>query len=89
METMILEPTVHECIETIAKKKYWFLVEEYAKSDMIEEEKEREIDLLRKFLEEADIAMLRSETENRLGKGENPQVIIQLDEKGNLKMRVR
>ena len=86
---MILEPTAHECIETIARKKYWFLVEEYTKDDVIEEAKEREIELLRKFLEEADIALLRAETENRLGKGENPRVVIQLDKKGKLKVKVR
>ncbi len=86
---MILEPTVHECIETIARKKYWSLVGEYSKTKVINEAMESDIELLRKFLVEADIAMLRNETEKCLSKNESPQVTIQLDTKGNLKVRVR
>ena len=89
MKSITLEPTVHECIETVAKKKYWSLVGEYSRSRGIDEAMESAIELLRKFLEEADIAMLRAATEARLNKNEIPQVMIRLDRKGRLKVRVR
>ena len=83
-----MTPTVQECIETIAKKRYWSLVEEYTKTEKIEEEKEAEIEMLRRFLEDTDIEWLRSETENRLSKGEKTQVVLQMDKKGNLKVKI-
>jgi len=86
---MILEPTVHECVETIAKKRYWSLVEEYSKTKKINEAMESDIELLRRFLEEADIAVLRNETEKRLSKNKSPQVMIQLDTKNHLSVKVR
>ena len=89
MQSTILKPTVHECIETIARKRYWSLVEEYSKTLEINEAMENDIELLKRFLEETDIAALRGETEQRLSKNENPQVIIQLDTKGHLRVRVQ
>ena len=86
---MILEPTVHECVETIAKKRYWSLVEEYSKTKKINEAMEGDIELLKKFLEEADFAVLRNETERLLSKNQSPQVMIQLDTKGHLSVKVR
>ena len=50
--------------------------------------KEIEIEMLRRFLEETDVEKLRSDTENRLSKGEKTQVILQLDDKGVLKVRI-
>ena len=88
MKTIILTPTAKECIETVAKRRYWSLVEEYTKTEEIEEEKEAEIEMLRKFLGEEDMGQLRSEIENRINKGESIQVILQLDEKNNLKVRI-
>ena len=88
MKTIILTPTAKECIETVAKRRYWSLVEEYTKTEEIEEEKEAEIEMLRRFLEEEDMGQLRSEIENRVNKGESIQVILQLDEKNNLKVRI-
>jgi hypothetical protein len=86
---MNLEPTVHECVETIAKKRYWSLVEEYSKTKKINEAMESDIELLRIFLEEADFAVLRNETERLLSKNKSPQVMIQLDTKGHLSVKVR
>jgi len=88
LKTIILTPTAKECIETVAKRRYWSLVEEYTKTEEIEEEKEAEIEMLRRFLEEEDMGQLRSEIENRVNKGESIQVILQLDEKNNLKVRI-
>ena len=86
---MILEPTVHECIETIARRRYWSLVEEYSKTDGINEAAEDDIELLKRFLEETDLAALRVKTEKRLSKDESPQVTIQLDATGRLKVTVQ
>lgn len=86
---MILAPTVHECIETIAGRRYWSLVEEYSKTDEINEAMENDIEVLKRFLEEADIAALRGETENCLSKNESPRVTVQLDTRGRLVVKVR
>jgi len=89
IKSMILEPTVQECIETIAKKQYWSLVRQYGRMKGIDEALEHDVEILKKFLEEADIGLLRRETEERLSRNESPQVLIQLDKQGNLKVRVR
>jgi hypothetical protein len=89
LRRMILEPTIHNCIETIARRRYWSLVEEYSKTDEINEAMENDIELLKRFLEETDIAALRGETEKRLSKNESPRVTIKLDTEGRLIVKVR
>jgi len=86
---MSLEPTAYECIETMAKKRYWSLVKEYNRTKEIDEALESDIELLKKFLEEADMGMLREETEKRLSNNKRTQVMIRRDTKGNLNVKVR
>lgn len=88
LKKILLTPTSNECIETMARKKYWSLIEDYTKTEAIDKGKEIEIEMLRRYLEETDVEKLRSETENRLSKGEKTQVILQLDDKGVLKVRI-
>ena len=37
MKKILLTPTSNECIETMARKKYWSLIEDYTKTEAIDE----------------------------------------------------
>jgi len=71
-----LRPNLDCCIECLAKKLYWNLVDEYISSKIDDQNTERKIELLEKFLETADIGYLRSVTEKILTDGGQPIVIL-------------
>lgn len=66
-----LIPTVYHCIETIAKREYWRSVDEYLKKGKEDKRLEEKIELLRSFLETADFAVLRRESEKHLMNGKH------------------
>ena len=61
-----LVPTLKSCIETTAKREYWKRVHEYMKMRVEDKGLEERIELLRGFLETADFAKLRSQSEKHL-----------------------
>jgi hypothetical protein len=61
-----LAPTLRSCIETTAQREYWRRVNEYLKMGNEDEGLEEEIELLRGFLESANFAELRSQSEKHL-----------------------
>jgi len=75
-----IKPTIDCCIECQAKKLYWNLVDEYISSKIDDQSIERKIELLKKFLETADIGYLRSVTEKILMSGIQPTIILKKDD---------
>jgi transcription elongation GreA/GreB family factor len=66
---IVLRPTLSQCIETTAKREYWKSVDEYLKEKTGDKELEERIELLKSFLETADFATLRSQSERAMAKG--------------------
>jgi hypothetical protein len=64
-----LVPTLSHCIETVAKREYWKAVDEYLKKGDEDQTVEEKIELLRSFLESADLGKLRGESEKHLIQG--------------------
>jgi len=64
-----LDPTLKSCIETTAKREYWKRVHEYLKTRVEDKGLEERIELLRGFLETANFAELRSQSEKHLMDG--------------------
>lgn len=85
MKRIILEPSLYKCVETLAREKYWALVDEYAriiKTEGIREDMEMEIEALRTFLQEMDISEYRRKTEELLERGEKVLLVLEMNEKG-------
>ena len=61
-----LAPTIKSCIETTAQREYWKCVDEYLKMGSEDKRLEERIELLRGFLETANFAELRSQSEKHL-----------------------
>ena len=61
-----LGPTLKSCIETTAKREYWKRVHQYLKTRVEDKGLEERIELLRGFLEKANFAELRSQSEKHL-----------------------
>ncbi len=61
-----LGPTIKSCIETTAKREYWKRVHEYLKIGREDKKLEERIELLREFLETANFAELRNQSEKHL-----------------------
>jgi len=61
-----LGPTLKSCIETTAKREYWKRVHEYLKTRVEDKGLEERIELLRGFLETANFAELRNQSEKHL-----------------------
>jgi len=80
------------CIETVAKRTYWDLVLRYMENVRLglEDKKlEEEINLLKRFLEEEDIAKIRSMVEELMENGEKVvNVILGEDKSGKLWFKV-
>ena len=85
MKKIILEPVLNKCVETLARERYWSLVDEYIQriqKEGILEDMEMEIEALRVFLEEMDVRWYRRETEKLLERGEKVFLILEIREKG-------
>jgi hypothetical protein len=64
-----LVPTLSQCVETVAKREYWRSVDKYLKEKTGDKGLEERIELLKSFLERADFAALRSQSERYLIEG--------------------
>lgn len=88
---IILEPSIHKCVETVAREKYWALVDEYGRTigaEGISHDMEMEIEALRTFLEEMDIGEYRRRTEELMEKGERVFLVLEISENGSINARV-
>ncbi|MFC2018074.1 hypothetical protein ACFLTQ_02085 [Chloroflexota bacterium] len=79
MDKIELIPDLSHCIETVAKNEYRKTVNRLLKGTRNEGIEER-AELLRKFLETADIKKLRQESERYLTQGKKVKFIIGLEE---------
>jgi len=73
-----LIPTISHCIETIAKREYWRSVDEYLKKGKENKKLEEKIELLRSFLETADFAVLRRQSEKHLIHGRSVKFTLSI-----------
>jgi len=78
---IVLTPTVSHCIETVAKREYWKNVNTYLKKRKGNKRLEGEIELLRFFLETADFAKLRRQSEEHILHGKQVQFIVSVKNK--------
>jgi len=78
---IVLAPTVSHCIETVAKKEYWKNVNTYLKKRKGNKRLEEKIELLRYFLETADFANLRKQSEEHILHGKQVQFIVSVKNK--------
>ncbi|MHC1635563.1 MAG: hypothetical protein ACXQTS_02920 [Candidatus Methanospirareceae archaeon] len=84
---VVIEVKGEECVETVAKRKYWMMVDEYIRSEEEDEEREEEIEVLREFLENKDaIRRYRSEIEDRIASNSDKRarLILERDAKGGI-----
>jgi len=91
MKRIILEPSLHKCVETLARERYWALVDEYARrvqTEGISQDIEAEIEALRTFLEEMDVGEYRRKTEELLERGEKVLLVLEVTEKGDINVLV-
>jgi hypothetical protein len=91
VKRIILEPSLHKCVETLARERYWTLVDEYARkvqTEGISQDMENEIEALKAFLEEMDVSEYRRKTEELLEKGEKVFLVLELNEKGGINVLV-
>ena len=78
---IVLTPTVSHCIETVAKREYWKNVNTYLKKRKGNKRLEGEIELLRFFLETADFAKLRRQSEEHILHGKQVKFILSIKNK--------
>jgi len=78
---IVLTPTVSHCIETVAKREYWKNVNNYLKKRKEDKRLEGKIELLRSFLETADFANLRRQSEEHILHGKQVQFIVSIRNK--------
>ena len=91
VKRIVLEPSLGKCVETLARERYWGLVDEYARriqSEGINREMEVEIEALRSFLEDMDVAEYRKRTEELLERGEKVLLVLEITEDGGINVRV-
>ena len=91
MKKITLEPTLNRCVQDLAKERYWALVNEYTRRIRNEgflEDMEMEIEALRVFLEEMDVAGYRKETETYLEKGEKVRLVLEVSGQGGVNVKV-
>ncbi len=88
---VIVEPTEGRCVETVARKMYWSLVDEYLGSKEQDTEMEAKIELFRRFLEESDVGFFRSKTEEYMEDGVDPYLLLEMNDDGtqNVKIKIR
>lgn len=86
--TIKVEPTESRCVETVAKKMYWSLVDEYLGSGEDDTEMEEKIELLRRFLEESDVGFYRSKTEEIMRGGDKPYLLLAMNDDETLDVRI-
>jgi hypothetical protein len=90
-EPVMLEPHPGQCVETLARERYWKRVDalmrrlaEDAPAAVLEEE----VETLRAFLETADVAAVRRESEEIMESGRRARVALRRTARGGLEVRV-
>jgi len=87
---IVLTPTISHCIETVAKREYWKNVNTYLKKRKVDKRLGGKIELLRSFLETADFANLRGQSDEHILNGKQVQFIVSMKNKKILyEMRVK
>ena len=92
MQKISLEPTLGKCVETLAKERYWALVDEYGRrigKEGVLKDLEWQIETLRKFLEQMDVAEYRRLTEAHLEQGRKVRLILEMTDEGEVHARVQ
>ena len=92
MQKISLEPTLSKCVETLAKERYWALVDEYGRriaKEGVLKDLEWQIETLRKFLEQMDVAEYRRLTEAHLEQGRKVRLILEMTDEGEVHARVQ
>ncbi|MDY6865759.1 MAG: hypothetical protein SVY15_07310 [Halobacteriota archaeon] len=84
----MIEPMENRCVETVAKKMYWSLVDEYLGSKRQDTEMEEKIELLRRFLEESDVGFFRNKTEELMKQGLKPYLLLAMNDDEILDVRI-
>jgi len=85
VKKIILEPSLDRCVETIARRRYWDLVDEYSRTILtkgILRDVEMKIEALRLFLEDLNIHEYRRKTEDLMGKGKKVFLVLELTREG-------
>ena len=79
-----LRPSLEECIETLAKREYEKGLRSCLDSEKDGDELMEKVELLRFFLQSADLRRLRAESERWLSRGKGVKFVLSL-ESGKLK----
>jgi hypothetical protein len=88
MKKIVLEPTLSKCVETLAKERYWALVNEYGRrigKEGVLEDLECQIETLRNFLEHMNVAEYRRLTEAHLEKGRKVRLVLEMIDEGTVR----
>jgi hypothetical protein len=88
MKKIVLEPTLGKCVETLAKERYWALVDEYGRrigKEGVLEDLEDQIETLRKFLEHMNVAEYRRLTEAHLEQGRKVRFVLEMTDEGTVR----
>jgi len=75
-----LVPDLDHCIETVAKREHAAALKQLLTPGKGNKELEGKLEILRLFLERADLRQLRSESERRLTEGKRVRFLIYLEE---------
>jgi hypothetical protein len=76
MNCIELWPSLQHCIESAARKEFWNLAGRYPEVESTDGIVEERIELLRVFLQSADFASLRSQSESHLIEGRKVKFVI-------------
>jgi hypothetical protein len=90
-EPVILEPLPGKCVETLARERYWKRVDALMRrlaGDAPAAGLEEEIETLRAFLETADVAAVRRQTEEVMESGRRVRVALRRNPRGRLEVHV-
>jgi hypothetical protein len=80
MDPIELVPSLSQCIETRARDEFWNLANRYMVDGRKNQRLEERIDLLKAFLESANFARLRSDSEKHLTQGREVRFVIRWKE---------
>ena len=75
-----LFPDLDHCIETVAKREHAAVLKQLLTPGKGNKELEEKLEILRLFLERADLRQLRSESERQLTEGKRVRFLVYLEE---------
>jgi hypothetical protein len=80
MDAIELVPSLSQCIETTARDEFWNSANRYMADGRKNRRLEEKIELLKAFLESANFAKLRSDSERHLTQGREVRFVIRWKE---------